>query len=276
MSTKTAKIKKRQMEFASRTVTRIAEEQPAQNNPYQTASCRYHGYDLLDLAQKRSFVDVVFLLLSGELPSTQQTRLLETLMISFINPGPRHPATRAAMNAGVGKTFNTHILPIGLSVLGGNHLGGEEVTAAMRFLRLQRKNEPEELAKTLLREMDRPDGGDWHISPGFGSRFGDIDPLPQKIATLLLGMPGKGSALCWGERFVTALKSHKFGWLSTGVCAAVFCDLGLHPRVGAGLFQLLSAPGILAHGLELANKPSTAMPFLDENHYVIDPEARNG
>jgi citrate synthase len=64
------------------------------------------------------------------------------------------------------------------------------------------------------------------------------------------------------------------GWLSTGVAAAAFCDLGFHPRVGAGLYQLLCAPGLLAHGFELANKPITAMPFLDEEHYVIDQNAK--
>ncbi|MHB8808609.1 MAG: citrate/2-methylcitrate synthase [Desulfobulbaceae bacterium] len=276
MSANSPKVEKRKIEFAKRTATRITEEQPAQGNPYLAENCRYFGYNLLELAEKRSFVEVVFLLLSGELPSTAQSRLMETLMVSFINPGPRHPATRAAMNSGIGKTHTTHILPIGLSVLSGDHLGGGEVTEAMRFLRLRRKTEPEELVATLLHEMKRPENGDWHIAPGFGSRFGDIDPLPQKVATLLLGMPGNGSALQWGEKFVRGLEPHRLGWLSTGVCAAVFCDLGLHPRVGAGLFQILSAPGILAHGLELANKPTTAMPFLDGEHYIIAPEARNG
>ncbi|MCL7488740.1 MAG: hypothetical protein M8357_11280 [Desulfobulbaceae bacterium] len=276
MSGNSPKIEKRNIDFASRSETRIAEEDPAPGNPYLAQDCRYYGYNFLDLARKRSFVDVVFLLLSGELPSTQQSGLLETLMIAFINPGPRHPATRAAMNSGIGRTFNTHILPIGLSVLGGSHLGGEEVTSAMRFFRLHHKKDPEKLVETLMSESDRPHEGDWHIAPGFGSRFGDVDPLPRKIATLLIGMQGNGAALQWGEKFVTALEPHHLGWLSTGVCAAVFCDLGFHPRAGAGLFQILSAPGILAHGLEFANKPMTAMPFLDEDHYVIAPEARNG
>lgn len=276
MSTNRPKIEKRKIEFAKRTATRISEEQPTSGNPYLAENSRYFGYNLLELAQKRSFVDVVFLLLSGELPTPEQSGLLETLMVSFINPGPRHPATRAAMNGGVGRTYNSHILPIGLSVLSGDHLGGGEVTAAMRFLRSQRNKDPRELVDHLCKELKQPDGGDWHIAPGFGSRFGDIEPLPQKIATLLLGMAGCGSALQWGERFVRVLEPHRLGWLSTGVCAAVFCDLGFHPRVGAGLFQILSAPGILAHGLELANKPMTAMPFLDAEHYVIAPEALNG
>ena len=60
------------------------------------------------------------------------------------------------------------------------------------------------------------------------------------------------------------------GWLSPGICAAVFLDLGFAPREGAGLFQLICAPGLLAHGLELADKPINSLPFLDEEKYIIE------
>lgn len=273
-SIKRASIKKRGEQFTSRTVTKIWQEVSLQDNPYLAEDCRCYGYDILELAAKRSFVDVSFLLLSGDLPTVEQSELLESLMVSFINPGPRHPATRAAMNAGVGRTFNTHILPIGLSVMGGSHLGGDEVTAAMRFLRAQGKKDPSQVLEELLRDEEQPKEGDWHIAPGFGSRFGGVEPMPQKIAALLSELPASGKTIAWGNEFAALLLAHGMGWLSTGLSAAVFCDLGLLPRVGAGLFQLMSAPGILAHGLELANKSRTAMPFLDEQHYVIADEAR--
>jgi citrate synthase len=66
------------------------------------------------------------------------------------------------------------------------------------------------------------------------------------------------------------LAARSLGWLNTGVVAAVLVDLGFHPRDGAGVFQLLGAPGLLAHGMELANKPVTAMPYVDDEHYVIE------
>lgn len=274
MTSETPKEQLRNLKFAARTVTRIWQEEPSGANPYLAAGCRCHGYDLLELSSKKSFVEVLFLLLTGELPSLQQTELLNAVMVAFINPGPRHPATRAAMNAGVGKTFGTHILPIGLAVLGGSHLGGEEVTAAMRFFRTQRQNDPALVAAALLDTTKPPSEGDHHLAPGFGSRFGGIDPMPGKIASFLGGLAASGDTMRWGADFAAAIAPYGMGWLAPGVCAAVFCDLGLHYRNGAGLFQLLAAPGLLAHGLELSNKPTTAMPFLDEEHYVIAPEAR--
>jgi len=266
-------IRKRNERFTNRTVTRIWQEEPLPENPYLARKCRCHGYDILELAKKRSFVDVLFLLFQGELPDQNQSELFETLMIALINPGPRHPATRASMNAAVGKSNPAHILPVGLAVLSGAYLGGEEVSATMRFLRKNCRKDAADFADELL-SLSRPDKGDWHIAPGFGSRFGGIDPIPQQLAELLGGFPAAGEAVKWGQEFVAAISPQGMSWLDTGLTAAVFCDLGFHPRSGAGLFQILHAPGILAHGLELANKPVTAMPFLDEDHYVIAEQAR--
>ncbi|MCP4107424.1 MAG: citrate synthase [Desulfobacteraceae bacterium] len=267
-------IQRRKDEHAARTITRIWDEQALEGNPYLAEHCRCRGYDLLELMEKRSLVDVLYLLLRGELPSRDQARLLETLMVAFINPGPRHPATRAAMNAGVGKTYPVHILPISLSVAGGDYLGGGEVAEAMLFLKKHLKADPAKIATDLLDNTTPPEKGDWHIAPGFGCRFGGTDPLPQEIAVKLAALPGNGRALQWGSAFADALKPHGMGWVSTGVCAAAFLDLGFVSRTGPGLFQLICAPGLLAHGLELATKTINAMPFIDEEHYVIEPEAK--
>jgi citrate synthase len=273
MTIHSVNVRKREEKFASRTVTRIWQEEPLPENSYLAEKCRCHGYDILELVKKRSFVDVLFLLFQGELPSPNQAKFLETLMIALINPGPRHPATRAAMNVAVGKSNPAHILPAGLAVLSGMHLGGEEVSASMHFLRKNYKKNASALADEFL-SLSRSNEGDWHVAPGFGSRFGGIDPIPQQLADLLSVLPAAGNAIKWGKNFVAKITQQKMGWLDTGLAAAVFCDLGFHHRAGAGLFQILRAPGILTHGLELVNKPKTAMPFLDEEHYVIAEQAR--
>ncbi|MHB1349048.1 MAG: citrate/2-methylcitrate synthase [Desulfobulbaceae bacterium] len=273
MSNDKGSLRKRDLQFDDRSATRIWCEQPAPDNPYLAARCLCHGYDIVELARKRSFVDVLFLLFIGELPTQEQADLLETLMIAFINPGPRHPATRAAMNGGVGKTQAMHLLPIGLSVLGGSHLGGEEVLLSMKYLRKNRDRDARALARKILRQPGSEEGN-CHLIPGFGSRFGSIDPIPQQLPDLLAEMPASGDALRWGGQVVEEIKPHGMGWLTTGITAAVLCDLGFSPLSGAGLFQIISAPGLLAHGLEFIDKPITSMPFLDENHYVISKQGK--
>ena len=264
------KVSSRGEKFAKHITTRIWEEIPSEKNPYITETNRCHGYEQLTLMQGRSFVEVLYLLFRGELPTAQEAELLEQLMIGLINPGPRHPATRAAMNAGIGKTDVEHILPISLSILSGAHLGAGEVEGAMRFLRKNSKKTPEQVVQGLLNESAPPTEGDWHIAPGFGSHYGDVDIIPNKMGNQLIALKGAGKILMWGNQFSQILQDNHMGWLSTGVAAAVFADLGFQPRYGAGLYQLLSAPGLLAHGIEQSNKPITDMPYISDENYVIE------
>jgi citrate synthase len=266
-------VRSRNEPFTDRTATKIWSEEPSDDNPYIAKSALCHGYDLFELMEKRSFVDVFYLLFRGELPNKADAQLLQTLMIALINPGPRHPATRAAMNVGVGKTDPLHILPIASAVLGGNYLGGGEIESAMRFLRKEQKKDPFEFAKNISQQYvsgASTASGENSSAPGFGKFYGGVDLMSHAIAERLLTLDAAGDALKWGHKFATALEPQGGGWLTTGVAAAVFADLGFQPRVGGSLFQLLGAPGLIAHGLELANKPITAMPFVSDENYVIE------
>lgn len=262
-------VQRRNDAFTDRQMTKIWHEIPDSENQYIAAKSYCHGYDILELMKKRNFSDCLFLLFKGALPSAEQSELLDSLMIALINPGPRHPATRAAMNAGIGKTDATHILPISLSILSGQHLGAGEIEAAMRFLRKHKNADPKETVKTLLADSPAVEG-DWHPAPGFGNRYSAIDILPGEMASQLLSLTGAGKYLQWGNQFANALAQEQMGWLTTGVAAATLADLGFHPRFGAGLFQLFCAPGLLAHGMEMTTKPITAMPFLKDEDYIIE------
>lgn len=263
-------VKKRDEEFVQKITTKIWEEIPDAENPYIALDARCHGYALMELVEKRSFVEVLYLLFRGELPHKAEAELLEKLMIFLINPGPRHPATRAAMNAGVSKTDPVHLLPIGLTILGGTHLGAGEIERSMRFLRQHAKKPAEQAVELLLEKSTRPDEGDWHIAPGFGSRYGGIDIMQSKAAGSLADLNEHWKILRWGCEFSSLLSPYHMGWLATGLAAAALADLGFQPRFGAGLFQLLNAPGLLAHGVEQSNKPMTAMPFVKDEDYVIE------
>lgn len=260
------KVRSRNEPFVARTATRIWQELPSNDNPYIAASALCHGYDLFELMEKRNFADVFYLLFRGELPNAAESQLLQQLMIALINPGPRHPATRAAMNVGIGKTEPLHILPIASAVLGGNYMGGGEIENAMRFLRKQQTTNVESFVQTLAENSAEEN----LLTPGFGSRNGGIEIMASELANRLVKLEGAGKALHWGCKLNEQLQTRGQGWLLTGVAAAIFSDLGFQPRAGGCIFQLLGAPGLVAHGLELANKPITAMPFVSDENYVIE------
>ena len=256
----------------------IWEEIPSAENPYLAQQCRCHGYDLQELMRKRSYVEVLHLLFRGELPDKNEAELLETLMIGLINPGPRHPAARAAINAGNGRSSVEHVLPVSLAVMGGQYGGAVEVSAAMLFLKENCRKNPRRVIDERLHLLNKKDDGHRRIAPGFGSRFGGRDPLAQQLACCLGQLQGKGACLNWGKEFAGSLLPQEMGWLASGVAAAVLCDLGFSQWAGAGLFQLMCAPGLLAHGVEAGKKKPTTYPSLfDEKAYVISRnEGENG
>jgi citrate synthase len=265
-------VRSRNEPFVERTSTRIWYEQASADNPYIATHALCQGYDLCELMAKRSFVDVFYLLFRGELPSKADAQLLQSLMIALINPGPRHPATRAAMNAGVGKSDPVHILPIAVAVLGGEHAGAGIIEPAMRFLRKQEQSDPQQFFIDVTAQIDALTDSDEQraILPGFGAHYGGVNMLAKSIAQQLCELEAAGKALRWGCQLAAQLETKGIGWMMPGIAAAVFADLGFQPRAGASLFQLLSAPGLAAHGIELANKPITAMPFVSDENYVIE------
>lgn len=262
--------RKNQFGYSQKATTQICYEKPSEDNPYIAESTHLFGYDLIELATKKSFVEVLLLLNTGELPSPEASVLMNTLMVGLINPGPRNSAVRAAMNAGVSKTNTSHILPIGLMVLGGEHNGSIEVEKAMHFIQ-QHQQQPIEQTLSLINQSTRPREGDFHPIPGIGTKFGDKDLVCCDLAKHIATLDGVGQSFKWVEQVIASIQQTDIGWLVSGLTAAVLLDLGIQPREGGALFQLLCSPGILAHGLEQTHLPVTSMPFMEDRQYDYQP-----
>lgn len=254
---KRAKVESRQEAFVEKAKTSIAYEVPHAENPFLADQHYWHGYDSLELAKQRDFTDVLLLMLRGELPSPADKALLNTLMVALANPGPRHPAVRAGMNASIGKTRPEHFLPIACSVLGGQEGGAGEISFAMRFIQANLK---QPLSDILTKEQ----------CPGFGSRYGQPDPYLQKILTAIKPLTAAGDAINWCVDVNNALLEKGEGILASGLCAAVFSDLGIGMYQAVPLYQLICSPGIIAHAAEYAREPRTSLPFVTDANYDIE------
>ncbi|MFA7555628.1 MAG: citrate synthase [Spongiibacteraceae bacterium] len=256
------KVERRDETFAEAIETKIWCETASESNPYIAQKNLVHGYDHLELMAKKSYSEMTFLMLKGELPGKDELALFDATLVALSNLGPRHAATRAVMNASVSKTDITHLLPLALSILSGAHLGAKEVFDSVRFIRKNMNKDPEAVLATLL------DAGDQKVHmPGFGARFGDVEIIPEQMAAQLASFVAAGKGLDWCQRLIGIAKEYNVGWFITGVASAAFVDLGFTPKAAAGLFQMAVSPGLLAHGIEMSNKPITAMPFVAEDKY---------
>jgi len=171
------------------------------------------------------------------------------------------------MEASVSKTRLPHLIPLGLMVLGGEQ-GAQGVETVMRFIRLNKRKDPLTLVNTHIDAYQGPEN-DEEIFPGFGPYFEQRNPLYRHCATSIKAQFKDQTLpyLDWCLAMDHALNKTPCGVKATSFTAAVLLDLGFHPRSGPGIYQMLSVPGLLAHGLELANKPISAMPFVSDEHY---------
>lgn len=268
----------RETPFPERVRTRIWEELPQPGSDWLARGARCHGYALQDMARALDPADTLYLLLRGELPSPAHKRLLARFLVGFCNPGPRHAATRAVMNAAASGTHAPALLPIGLTLLGGEHLGSAEVERAARFLARHRRDDAAQVAaERLASASGAPATADRRAAPGFGTLHAAADPFAAELATLLREVAPADGALAWGDAFARALTPDGQGWLLPGVAAAVCVDLGFAAVTAGLLFQYAALPGLMAHALEVHGKGITTMPFVPETRYeLIDDSVTAG
>lgn len=250
------KAASRNIQYAEKTPSNTWLEEPCPQNPYIANAMYCHGYDLMSLAENKSFGEVIYLLIKGELPETEVLRLLEQLLVSFIMPGPRHPAARSAAAAGLGRTMTGNILPVALSVVSGERMGAEHVEQAMRFIVKSKRHEPQDISIT-------------EDNPIVGDLYGGRDSWADKLLDSLSNSAAASDCLAWLKAVQRELPADK-GVFTTAVFAAAACDLGLRPAQGLLLFQLACAPGLAFHGLEYAGKALNAVPFVADDNYFFE------
>ncbi len=259
MSKRKITVRHRDERYAERYRTAIWQERADGDNPFIETDVRCRGYALEDLVGSASYADVVFLMLRGELPTAVEKSFFEKIMVAFCSPGVRSEATRAGILAGVGKTLSSHVLPTALLVYGGHASGAGSVEEAMRFLRKSQRKSPDDIVES---DME---------TPGFAAYYGGIDTMAAQMSSWLQRSDVPLNHLQWGDAFVAAMQKKQVGkgWTKAGVAAAAFCDLGIQPRYGVGLLQMIAAPGLLAQAMEHANKPATILPFVSDDDYEL-------
>jgi len=247
--------------------TKICLETPSKNNKYVTENLHLFGYDINELAKQRSFVETLFLMFKGELPTNKKDKLLfETLMIYLSLPSPRHPGSQAAMNSGICKTNAEHILPIALMAIGGKQSGALEVERSWYFIKDNVNKPVAEVVKLYINQCHEKGT---HLFPGFGQHFGAIDPFSFQVFKRLFEIKPESELLQWVSELLVELETFNVGILDVGLAAVISYELTFGARESVGLYQLLRAPGLLAYGMEQTHNPVSAIPLLEDSQYEL-------
>ena len=90
------------------------------------------GYPLDEVMGRLTFGEAIYLLLVGEIPSPSMGRLMEALLVSFIDHGATPPSTLAARNtATTGAPLRACVAA---GVLGFGRYHGGDIESCMQFL----------------------------------------------------------------------------------------------------------------------------------------------
>lgn len=249
--------------------TSICKEESTENH-FVNSDLSIYGYNIFELSENVSLESMMFLQLTGELPTPDCEVLMRKLLILFANLGPRNTGARAAMNAGIGRTNINHIIPIALLTNSGETDGSQAILNACDFLLKNKDKNIDSLSKSRQVE-DMTDQKQLvnNVFPGFGTIAGDIDIYSFKLLSALLSVYPEGLYLNFCRLMHEATKRFNFGVLKTAVFAAASLDLGLNKKQAIALFQSATATSFAAYGLEKFGKPLTEMPFLPESRYEI-------
>jgi citrate synthase len=215
------------------------------------------GYPVEQLIGRVGFVEMIWLMLRGELPTRAQADLLEAALVPGVDHGPHAPSIAiSCMAASCGLPVNG-AMASAINVLDDVHGGaGQQCMELYREIDAIAGNDgdPVQAASSVI-ERERQAGR--KIVPGFGHRFHPVDPrcapLFELVAQAVAAGAVSGRYAKIGravEVAIDRITERHIPMNIDGITAVVFCELGFEPELGRGLFILSRSVGILAHAWE--------------------------
>jgi len=216
----------------------------------QPNELRLRGYRVDELMGEVSFGQVVYLALTGELPSANVGKLMDAMLVSSIDHGATPPSALAARTAAsTGAPLNA---AIAAGILSINKYHGGAIYGCMGVVQegldkmaASGKGIPETAAEMIdeFRATKRR-------IPGLGHRIHTDDPRTRKLFALAeeLGLAADGVAML--KALAAALKEKTGRNLPInvdGAIAALLVDLEMPHESANGFFIMARVPGLMAH-----------------------------
>jgi len=226
------------------------------------------GYSQEDLIGNVSFPEMVYLLIKCKMPSTNEAKMLESVLISFCDHGVTPPSTQAArIIASTGSPMYACVGG-GLLAFGKHHAGAIE--NAMRTLQEGIKRyggNIDTIAREIVCESIECGGK----IPGFGHRYHDEDPRVPKLIDIAEKYDCKGIHTELAMTIQNILFEEKGIRMNIdGANGAILSDMDFDWSVGTGIFMIGRLPAIIAHVHEEKTMEPDFRKFFDLDEIIYD------
>jgi citrate synthase len=207
------------------------------------------GYDIGSLMQKSTFAETIFLLHLGRIPSKEEGRLLDAILISSADHGPGSPSAATARLACSGNRKSlSSAIAAGILAIGDEHGGAgmacmETIGEGVELARSQSIS-IEEAASRIVDDSRRRKV---RLS-GLGHRVHSKDPRKDVLFGMAknCGVAGDGVAFMLALEDAVATKIKPLPINIDGVLAAVLYDLGFPSTFGRLAFIIGRVAGLSA------------------------------
>ena len=210
---------------------------------------RVRGYDVTSLMRQVSFAETVFLLHQGRLPTKEEGRLLDAILISVADHGPGAPSAAAARLVASGNRESVSCaIAAGVLAIGDHHGGAGLACMEMIANGLERARAESISIVEAASRIAADTKANHRRLPGLGHRYHSHDPRTDA----LFAMAREGGLARDGVAFMLALEEAVKQTIKPlpinvdGGLAAVLFDLGFPALFARLVFIIGRVAGLSA------------------------------
>jgi citrate synthase len=202
--------------------------------------------NFLSSCQNKSFAQMIFELLSGKEPTTEQLKIFELILNLSIDHGPDTPsAVKTIESAKNGETISNSVAE-GIKQINNIHGGAIEPAMELFYKINSEKLGIKEIVEDYLKNEKR--------LPGFGHRiYKEKDPRAELIIEKLTNQNLSSNYIKIAieiEKEIELQKGRKLPLNIDGVIAIALCSFGWETKIGKAVFIIARVSGLCGHFLD--------------------------